>query len=221
MACAYDIGAARSGQQIVNAPKWAENDLFEIQATFAPSALTASQKLSMLQTLLADRFRLAVHRERREVPAYALVIARKDRRLGPHLQPTPTVCTDWIANGRQGEAPVIFGDLPCGRGVMSTYVMRQTRVPLSQLATLLSPRVDRPVEDRTGLTGPYAFDLRWAAEPSLPNAATGGIPSAATPDSLPASIFTAVQEQLGLKLEAIKGTVEFLLVDHIERPRPN
>src|SRR3954454_5380938 len=76
MACAYDIRAARSGQQIVNAPKWAENDLFEIQATFAPSALTASQKLSMLQTLLVDRFRLAVHRERREVPAYALVIAR-------------------------------------------------------------------------------------------------------------------------------------------------
>ena len=175
----------------------------------------------MLQTLLADRFKLVVHRERREVPAYALVIARKDGRLGPQLQPTPRVCTDWIANGRHGGAPMIFGDLPCGRGIMSAYVIRQTRVPLSQLANLLSPRVARPVEDRTGLTGMYAFDLRWAAESSLPSAATGGLPSAATPDSLPASIFTAVQEQLGLKLETTKGTVEFLVVDHIERPTPN
>jgi len=220
VACAYDIRAAQSHEQIVGAPKWADDDLFEIRATFAPSVLTASQRLPMLQALLADRFKLAVHRERREVPSYALVIARTDGRLGPQLQPTPRVCTDWIASGRQGDAPMIFGDLPCGRGVMSAYVMRQTRVPLSQLANLLSPRVERPVEDRTGLTGMYAFDLRWAAE--SPSAANGGsLPSAATLESLPTSIFTAVQEQLGLKLESTKSTVEFLIVDHIERPTPN
>src|SRR5262245_2688074 len=221
VACAYDLRAARSQQQIVGAPKWADDDLFEIRATFAPSALTVAQKLSMLQTLLADRFKLVVHRERREVPGYALVIARKDGRLGPHLQPTPKVCTDWIASGRQGDAPMIFGDLPCGRDVMSAYGMRQTRVPLSQLANLLSPRVERPVKDRTGLTDMYAFDLGWAAESSLPSAATGGLPSAATPDSLPTSIFTAVQEQLGLKLETITSTVELLVLDHVERLTPN
>jgi uncharacterized protein (TIGR03435 family) len=222
VACAYDLRAAQSRQQIAGAPGWADDYLFEIRATFTPSAWTSSQKRSMLQTLLADRFKLAVHRERREVPGYALVIARKDGRLGPHLQPTPKVCTDWIAGGRQGgDVPMILGDLPCGRGVMSAYVMRQTRVPLSQLANLLSPRVERPVEDRTGLTGMYAFDLRWAADSSSSVGATGGLPSTATPDNLPTSIFTAVEEQLGLKLEAIKSSAEFLIVDHVERPTPN
>lgn len=221
VACAYDVPAAQSHERIVGAPKWADDDLFEIRATFPSAELTASQRLSMLQTLLADRFKLVVHRERREVPSYALMIARKDGRLGPNLQPTPKACTDWIAGGRQGEAPMIFGDVPCGRGVMSAYAMRQTRVPLSQLANLLSPRVERPVDDRTGLTGMYAFDLRWSADSSSPTAGSGGLPSAAAPDSLPTSIFTAVQEQLGLKLETTKGIVEFLIVDHVERPARN
>jgi uncharacterized protein (TIGR03435 family) len=221
VACAYDLRAAQSQQQIVGVPKWADDDLFEIRATFAPSALTPSQRQSMLQTLLADRFKLIVHRERRLVPSYALVIARRDGRLGPNLQPTPKRCTDWMASGRQGDVPMIFGDLPCGRGVVNAYALRQTRAPLSELANLLSPRVERPVEDRTGLAGMYAFDLRWAAASQVPTAGIGGIPSAATPDSEPTSIFTAVQEQLGLKLETIKSTIEFLIVDHIERPTPN
>jgi uncharacterized protein (TIGR03435 family) len=222
VACAYDLRPAQSRQQIVGAPKWADDDLFEIRATFDASPLTGSQRLAMLQTLLADRFKLTVHRERREVPGYALVIARKDGRLGPNLQPTPTMCTEWLDGGRRGDVPVIFGDLPCGRGVMNASTMRQTRTPLPQLANLLSARVERPVEDRTGLTGFYAFDLRWAAEPSSSTAANSGtMPSAPAPDNLPTSIFTAIEEQLGLKLETTRTTMEFLVVDHAERPAPN
>ena len=96
IACAYDIRAARSRQDIVGLPKWADEELFEIRATFALAALSPIQRMSMLQSLLAERFRLIVHRERKEVPSYALVIARKDGRLGAHLQPTPKACADWI-----------------------------------------------------------------------------------------------------------------------------
>jgi uncharacterized protein (TIGR03435 family) len=99
-------------------------------------------------------------------------------------------------------------------------VIRQTRAPLSQLANQLSARVERPAEDRTGLTGMYAYDLRWAAPP-VSSSATDSLPSAAVPDSLPTSIFTAIQEQLGLKLEPTKTVAEFLVIDHIERPTPN
>jgi len=225
VACAYGIPAARSTQGIAGLPKWAADQPFEIQATFPGpdqgSSVSASQGMLMLQTLLADRFKLAVHRESKEVPSYSLVIARKDGKLGPQLQPTPIACADWIGGGRQGEQPMVFGDLPCGRGQMAANIMRQSRVPLSQLASLLSPRVERPVEDRTGLSGLYAFDLRWAAPPSPADPLNDRSSPAAVPDNLPPSIFTALQEQLGLKLESTKTTTDLLVIDHVERPTPN
>jgi uncharacterized protein (TIGR03435 family) len=103
---------------------------------------------------------------------------------------------------------------------MQATIMRQSRAPLSQLANQLSPRVERLVEDRTGLPGMYAYDLRWAAPvPSGP--LNDGPPPPAVSDSLPTSIFSAIQEQLGLKLEPTRTLAEFLVIDHIERPAPN
>jgi len=94
VACAYDLRPAQSRQQIVGAPKWADDDLFEIRATFSPSQLTASQRLAMLQMLLAERFKLVAHREQRQVPGYALVIAHKSGKLGrtfsPHRSSAPS-----------------------------------------------------------------------------------------------------------------------------------
>jgi uncharacterized protein (TIGR03435 family) len=219
IACAYGIPAARSRQDIVGLPKWADEELFEIRATFAPVSLSPVQRMSMVQSLLAERFKLVMHRERKEVRGYALVVARNDGRLGPHLQPTPKACADWIGGGRQGEQPMVFDDLPCGRGEMRANIMRQSRAPLSQLANMLSPRVERPVEDRTGLTGMYAYDLRWAGP--VPAGPLSDGPPSATSDNLATSIFTAVREQLGLKLEPIKTIAGFLVIDHIERPTPN
>ena len=88
---------------------------------------------------------------------------------------------------------------------------------LSQFANLLSARVERPVQDRTNLEGNYFLDLQWRAEPGP----LGGPPDAGLPDRLPSSIFTALQEQLGLKLESIRGAVDLLVIDHAERPTPN
>jgi len=223
IADAYDIRSARVEQDVIGGPSWIDADYFEIRAVLPAqdqSSVNTGPLRAMLRGLLAERFKLAVHREQKEVPSYALVLARKDGKLGPQLQPTPKACADWVANGRQGEAPMVFGNLPCGRGETRSNIMRQTRSPLTQLVAQLSGRVERPVEDRTGLTGPYAFDLRWAA-PVPASPLNDGAPSAAVPDNLPTSIFTAIQEQLGLKLEPAKTMAEFLVIDHVERPTPN
>jgi uncharacterized protein (TIGR03435 family) len=220
---AYDLPVARLEQEVIGGPGWIVQDLFEIQAilpTDDQEQVTTDRFLMMLRSLLAERFQLVVHRERKEIPGYALAIARNDGKLGSNLQPTPKACADWIDGRRQGEPPLVFGNLPCGRGEMRANVWRQSRVPLSQLVTQLSGRVERPVEDRTGLTGLYAFDLRWAA-PVPASPLNDGAPSAAAPDDLPASIFTALQEQLGLKLEPTKAMAEFLVIDHVERPTPD
>jgi uncharacterized protein (TIGR03435 family) len=102
---------------------------------------------------------------------------------------------------------------------MRGNIMRQSSAPMSQLANVLSARVDRPVEDRTGLTGLYAYDLRWAAAVQAGSPNDG--PPSALPDNLPTSIFSAIQEQLGLKLEPIRMMGDVLVIDHIERPKPN
>ena len=223
IADAYDIRSARVEQDVIGGPSWIDDDLFEIQAILPGEDQSTFQKdriLTMLRTLLAERFMLVVHRERKEVPSYMLVLARKDGKLGPQLQPTPKSCTDWIGGGRQGDPPMVFGSVPCGRGEMRGNIMRQTRSTLTQLVTQLSGRVERPVEDRTGLTGLYAFDLRWAA-PVSASPLNDGAPSAAVPDDLPTSIFTALQEQLGLKLEPTNAMADFLVIDHVERPTAN
>ena len=137
VACAYTIPAARSTQAIVGLPKWADDDLFEIEA-IAPSGLTNERGLAMLRSLLADRFQLVAHREQKEVQGYMLVVARKDGKLGPHLQPTPNACADWLANGRPGDQPMVFGDLPCGRGEMRGSIMSPliTQVALGSGASI-------------------------------------------------------------------------------------
>lgn len=215
IACAYDIPWARASQQIVGSPAWIDDDLFEIEATTTSDHLLASpsEVRGVLQSLLADRFRLAVHRETRQTPAYALVIARRDGRLGPNLRPIQTNCGDWIAGGRRGAPPPIPGDLPCGRQTVSAFAFRSSAMPFSQLVNLLAGRVERPVHDQTNLSGVFAIDLRWRPEQSTSDTNVS--------DDLPTSIFTALQEQLGLKLEPTKVPVDVLVIDHVQRPTPD
>jgi uncharacterized protein (TIGR03435 family) len=218
IACAYGIPAARAGQEIKGGPKWLDQDLFEISATSPPDHVPRSQSegLGMLRTLLADRFKLVVHRETKDVPMWALVVSRRDGRLGPQLHPTADDCAAWIARGRRGAPPPSATDLPCGRGMVNAAAIRNSALTMSQFANLLSPRVERPVQDRTGLKGNFYLDLQWRSE-----LGPLGPPEAALPDRLPSSIFTALQEQLGLKLESIRGSVDLLVIDHAEPPTAN
>ena len=219
IACAYGIPQARAGQEIARGPKWLDEDLFAIAATSPPDHVprTQSEGLVMLRTLLADRFKLVVHRETKDVPMWALVVSRRDGKVGPQLHPTTADCAAWIAGGRRGAPPPPpprdVTDLPCGRGMVNASTIRNSAMTMTQFANLLSPRVERPVQDRTGLAGNFYVDLQWRLEQ--------GPPDTGLPDRLPSSIFTALQEQLGLKLESIRGSVDLLVIDHAEPPTPN
>jgi uncharacterized protein (TIGR03435 family) len=236
IACAYGIPAARDHQEIVGGPNWLDNDLFDIAANLPTDDVSRVGSLNqkrtedslrrgrlMLQTLLADRFKLAVHRETKEAPMYALVIARRNGRLGPRLHPTAGDCAAWIADGRRGAPPgsrpgppPAAGDLPCGRQMVNGFAIRGSAMTLARLADMLSPRVERPVQDRTGLAGYFDLDLQWRPEPGKEGPLDAGLS-----ESLPTSVFTALQEQLGLKLESTRGSADVLVIDHVEQPTPN
>ena len=209
IACAYEIPPARAAQELVGLRPWMETDLFQIDATAPPEHIPRShaEGLPMLRNLLAERFKLVMHRETRNLPAYVLVTNRRDHRLGDGLHPTSTDCTHWIESGRRG-APPASGDLPCVRQVVTATTIRLRAFPLSHLADLLTPRLGRPVHDGTGLTGYFDADVSWNVEAEDPSSGT-------------AAMLTAVREQLGLALQSIKQDTEVLVIDHIERPSEN
>ena len=210
---AYGIDPDR----IVGLPTWTDQQRFDITAR-APAGTADSQLRFMLRTLLAERFRLVVRTEMREQSVYALVVARPERGLGPNLRPSTECDADWLSPRAAG---ISAGKRPCtvvfgadGRG--SAYLTGGARSIDALVQELQRLRVqgllDRPVIDRTGIGGTYDFDLRFAAS-ALATAPTDVL-------ALP-SIFTALQEQLGLKLEPTRGPVEVLVIDSVERPTPD
>ncbi|PYR48456.1 MAG: hypothetical protein DMF95_14320 [Acidobacteria bacterium] len=180
----------------------------------------------MIRALLAERFKLTVHNETRDLPIYALVTARSDGRLGPDLHRSETDCAAQMAAARGRGAPAAppqsGAPMPCGIriGMGNIAVGGAT---LSQVASNLSMFVGRVVQDRTGLTGAFDVNLTWTPD-QMPQRAPG------TPADQPLrvngvdidpngpSIFTAVQEQLGLKLDSQRGPVDILVIDRAEHP---
>ena len=222
-------------QQLVGAPDWISSERFDIVAKAdgelgPPVSRDGPSRLQlMIRSLLEERFRLKVHREPREVPIYSLVLARADGRLGSGLTPTAVDCSAIAAARRSGGAPPDVlkpGERPqCGARVGFGELTAGGQ-PLLELVSLLSTTVGRSVVDRTGLTGRYDIQLRWTPDRVLQRSAGT---AASEPirvngveiDPNGPSIFTALQEQLGLKLESERGTVEALVIDHIERPTPD
>jgi uncharacterized protein (TIGR03435 family) len=224
IACAYAISPARRQQEISGGPEWIGDELFAIEAKSAADdtpALTVSLGLLMVRALLADRFGLIVHTETKEMPVHSLVLARRDGRLGPQLRPTPPDCAAWLAaRGRPGAPPrpPVSGDRPCGVGRVGRSILARSGITLSQLAELLSSRVNRVVRDRTGLAGYFDLDLQWTPEQNTAVPADAPFPAFPAVDTTGPSLFTALQEQLGLKLESSKAAVDVLVVYHAERP---
>ena len=208
--------------QISGAPGWVNSDKYDVEAKMDQATANEVRKLSednqqeparqrMLQALLADRFKLTTHRETKELPIYSLAVAKG----GPKLHEAKP--GDTYPNGIKGPNGRPGGHLMrMGRGELTAQ-----SIELAQLGHLLSEQMGRTVIDNTGLKGHYDFTLKWTPDRSTPmlSGATGS-DSAPLPDSGP-SIFTAIQEQLGLKLESQKGPVELLVIDHVEKPSEN
>jgi len=213
--------------QLVGGPDWIANERYDITAKMEgdppPVAPGTGADHMMLATrsLLADRFKLLVRRETREMDIYALTMARPGGKPGPALKPASGDCSPEAFAARRGAPPP-----PPGPGGMPAVVcgimqgpgrIRFGGYPLSLFATGISNQVGRAVVDRTGLAGNWDFDLTYA--PDLQGQLVNGQPVAVDPDA--PSLFTAVQEQLGLKLDSTKGPVEVLVIERVERPTPD
>jgi len=204
--------------QIEGGPNWIKTDRYDINAraegNFPAVALGAlDPRRTMLRGLLVDRFKLAAHKESRERPIYALVTARADKSLGPQLHPSTLDCAALGEARRRGQASGSPPRTPAGDPDCSITTPRGRvsfgSIPMSQVAAVLSSLVQRVVIDRTGLTGSYSAAVTYAAD--------GGQDAAAADPNSP-SLFTALEEQLGLRLESTKGKVDLLVIDHIEKP---
>lgn len=229
---------------IVGLPGWAMSERYDVSATSSLSSPTPVERMAMLRAMLADRFHLVVHFETREQPVYDLVLARSDGRLGPGIKRLDVDCDAQLAATRAaaeaarnaGTPPPRppFPDLntappPCTlRTVMAILRDRQGdqlgglgdllegETTMANLATALRMLAGRFVVNKTGLPGSYRVRMNF----SMTAALRGPEVNASTPDAAP-SVFTALQEQLGLKLESSRAPRETLVIDRVERPTEN
>jgi uncharacterized protein (TIGR03435 family) len=213
--------------QISGGPSWLPSERFDIEAKMDAATADALGKLSqdqrvlaqqqMLQALLADRFQLTVHRETKEGTIYTLVIAKG----GPKLQEANP--GDTYPNGGTHPDATHAGAGSMQGSVLSGEVTAQA-VPIAKLAHDLTQMLGHPVSDKTELKGVYDFKLQFTPDDRL-QPPSGLAPNERLPvppaDSNASSLFDALQEQLGLKLELGKGPVEVIAIDHVERPSPN
>jgi uncharacterized protein (TIGR03435 family) len=210
---AYDLPAYR----LIGVPEWVHDRAFDVVGTYPAQRPTDPDIRRMLQKLLADRFGLKVHTEQRDIPAYDLVVARKDGRLGPQLLKSDVDCAAWMAQKPRpsridagGPSPVSpSGKRPECTITASRRYLTGGAVTIQDLAGPLGVMVSKPIVDKTGLTGAYDIDLQWdptglAVEPAK-------LESSEAP-----SIFTAVEEQLGLKLVPHKEKFDVVVVDTIK-----
>lgn len=195
-------------EQLAGGPDWVNAARFDISAKAENPRPSIEHRREMLQALLKERFKLVVHSETRQLPIYSLVVARADGSLGPQLT-RPTVDCDALADRMlRGEVPPQPAAQPPLHGMrMQGGKLEISCMPLQMLISNLTSSVGRMVVDRTGLTGNFNLRLEWETRP----VADGNRPS----------MFAAVQEQLGLKLEPARGPVEVVVIDHIERPAPD
>jgi len=180
-------------RQIVG-PDWLDQERFDIIAA-APAGTPDEQLMPMLGTLLSDRFGMVAHREFRDLTEYVLTVAKN----GPKLKPS-------------GEPETAGISILPQRGISNGWILKNASMAqfvnfLTSFGAQRDRALDRPIVEKTGLKGKFDFEFVWAPE-------TG---QAVADDTAAASVFTAVQDQLGLKLDAQKGPVEVLVVDHVEK----
>ncbi len=223
--------------EIIGGPPWWNSAKFDINARAEDASGSTDQILGMLQTLLAERFKLKMHTETREVPVYHLVLARGDGKLGQKMTPSTDNCPDFKAQQQAQLEAIAKGGLtalaagmkpgtPCSIAPMpstpGSIGMKASGQAVSTLTLLLTQLVGRPVIDKTGLTGLYDFDLTIDLQTLARIYADLGV-NLPLPPNLPEgpSLMTLLQEDLGLKLESERGPGDVLVVDSAEMPTPD
>jgi uncharacterized protein (TIGR03435 family) len=192
-------------KQVIGAPAWAETDKFDIEAEPDGEGVPSiDQWRIMLQKLLGERCKLSSHHDRKEMPVYILSVSRTGAKL------TPSLGND-IGLPGLGFRGRVGGDVAVFNATIGDFVNFMTR----------NVKLDRPMIDRTGITGRYDFTLDWTPDDSQ-FGGTGGklTPPTESPSTLP-SLYTAMQEQLGLRLEATKAAADVLVIDRVEKPSEN
>jgi len=232
IAAAYGTPQPLAEFQLVGGPKWLDTDRFDIIAKAAgdpppgPNGPPPVMFL-MLQSLLEERFHLTIHRETQELPIFALMLARSDGKLGPQMHPSATDCAALIASrmaaaraGGPPPAPPAPGERPqCGARNFPGNITAGGMTILQMVSGLArTPGINRPVVDRTGLTGAFDFDLSYTPDQMPQGDRPPGAPPLPAIDPNGPSLFTALQEQLGLKLEPTKGPVDVIVIDRVEPP---
>jgi uncharacterized protein (TIGR03435 family) len=201
--------------QLAAGPDWISAERFDIEAkaesgaippagTPAENAARAEIQAKMMQSLLEDRFQLRSHRETKELPIFTLVLARD----GPKLQPT--------IEGRPGPGGLTAGSARTG-GASGGLEMSGSGITMDRLITMLASQAGRLIINKTNLAGTYDFSLKFA--PAANAVRPDGVQAPAEP--VGPSLFTAIQDQLGLRLESAKGPVEVLVIDSVQRPTEN
>jgi uncharacterized protein (TIGR03435 family) len=221
---------AELAASIVGVPDWASSERFDVSATSSLAQATAADKIAMMRAMLADRFKLAAHIEPREQQVYDLVLARGDGRLGSGLKryEEDIDCEARMAAERAAAAAAKAAsqapprlDLnasppPCQiyfRGAQGSQM--EGKIPMAGFAQILGGTAGRPVIDKTGLTGLYHIMMEYDRMAAIRGPALADTPGAAP------SVFIAVQEQLGLKLEPSRAMRDTLVIDRLERPTEN
>jgi uncharacterized protein (TIGR03435 family) len=205
--------------QLIDVPPWLNSIRYDIDAKVSEAdlprwkdpALQPAMLRAMLQAMLADRFKLAVHREMREIPIYELALGRK----APKIKPASST---ELADIRQKHPDAVT--LKSGTIVTTGPNPGQQNVfgiTMPDLGTFLSNLAGRPVHDATGLTGEYDVTYQIELAPRQQDGSGTAVP----PDYFSSQIYSIVQDQLGLQLRAAKGSVESLVIDHVERPSAN
>ena len=205
---------------LVGSPTWARDERFDLLGTFPAEVIAGRDGYRrMLEKALVERFGLKWHRETRALPIYRLIMARSDRRLGPDLKPSTVDCAQWLAEKKpRAGAGTPSRVAPGGRrpacdSLPTRQFIAAGTQPISVLARSLESLTGRFVVDETGLEGNFDYDLEFTR-----TLETGSTPTAG--DGKP-SIFTALQEQLGLKLESDRRPMPVVVVDAISRPTPD
>jgi uncharacterized protein (TIGR03435 family) len=205
---------------LVGEPSWGKSSQYDLIAKASTGTSVAKMEGPMLQALLEDRFKMKLHRETRALPLYELLVAKS----GPKLHPSEKgSCTPYVTGSQPAIAPAPGEPQPlyCGfhrTGSDVSPILNGKGVSMDELATNLArsynTALGRNIIDKTGLPGTFDIHLTWTNDPGSMEAA-----SSSTADD--ASIFAALQEQLGLKLQSARGPVEVLVIDHIEEPSQN